>query len=177
MPFWLYSNASESLRPLALYTQRHRVRQIFLKKLWRLIQPRDAIFLHLPQKILKAANPRKRSHPETVLAGMNHPNPETIKPVSAPLKIQANHALARRRKRAAQAKLRSTSRNTPASYSGGSGLGSLEAANCGRLCIVNVENGQQLGHLHDIVEFFAQMTEAHRGTLTFGAEMRSDQCA
>jgi hypothetical protein len=45
------------------------------------------------------------------------------------------------------------------------------------LGIVDVENGQQLSHLHDLVEFFAQMAEAHRGTLRFGAEMRSDQCA
>ena len=63
------------------------------------------------------------------------------------------------------------------SYLAGGRFGSLEATDRGRLCIVDVENGQQPGHLHDIVKFFAQMAEAHRGTLSFGVEMRSDQCA
>jgi len=54
------------------------------------------------------------------------------------------------------------------------GLGSLEAVDCGRLGIVDVENSQQLGHLQYIVKFLAQMAEAHRGTLGFGADMRGD---
>ena len=61
-----------------------------------------------------------------------------------------------------------------APYLGSGGLGDLETAYCCRFGIVDVENGQQLGHLHDFVKFLAQMAEAHRGTLSFGADVRTN---
>ena len=57
------------------------------------------------------------------------------------------------------------------------GQGVLEATDRGCFCIVNIKNGQQLGQLHDLVEFFAQMAEAHVCTLILGVEMRRDQSA
>src|SRR5216683_594066 len=53
----------------------------------------------------------------------------------------------------------------------------LETADCGRLCIVDIEYRKQPRHLHDIVEFFPQIAETHGGALSFRADMRSDQCA
>jgi hypothetical protein len=48
------------------------------------------------------------------------------------------------------------------------GREALEAADCGFFSIVNIENSQQLRHLQDLLEFLAQVAEAHRCTLSFG---------
>jgi hypothetical protein len=46
----------------------------------------------------------------------------------------------------------------------------FEAADCGYLCIVYIEDGQQFGYLQDFMEFSAQVADADGCTLSFGAE-------
>src|ERR1700676_716487 len=54
---------------------------------------------------------------------------------------------------------------------------SREAADCGCLRIVDIENGQQLCYLQDFVKFSTQIAEAQGCTQSFGADVRSDQSA
>jgi hypothetical protein len=55
------------------------------------------------------------------------------------------------------------------------GHGSWKTADGGGFRLVNVEYGEQLGQLHDFVEFLAEIAEAYGGAGIFGAEMSGDQ--